>query len=63
MACGIVADPLVRNNEDPNHIYSGSQDGQIDHDVSIVGFSEKDGVKYWIVRNSWGHDWNQDGHF
>lgn len=37
LACGIVADPLVRNNEDPDHIYSGHQDGEIDHDVSIVG--------------------------
>jgi len=45
VACGIVADLLVRNNEDPDHIYSGSQDGEIDHDVSIVGFSERDGVK------------------
>mmetsp|Transcript_14179 Transcript_14179/g.11692 ORF Transcript_14179/g.11692 Transcript_14179/m.11692 type:complete len:115 (+) Transcript_14179:389-733(+) len=37
IACGIVADPLVRNNEDPHHIYSGHQDGEIDHDISIVG--------------------------
>jgi cathepsin X len=65
LACGIVADPLVRNNEDPDFIYSGHQDGQTDHDITIVGWgkSKKDGTGYWIVKNSWGHDWNKDGHF
>lgn len=33
----------------------------IDHAVVIVGYN--DTGNYWIIRNSWGPDWNGDGHF
>ena len=31
------------------------------HAISIVGYNDPGG--YWIVRNSWGYDWNGDGYF
>lgn len=34
------------------------------HAVVLMGWGEdKKGKKYWIVRNSWGNDWGDKGHF
>jgi hypothetical protein len=33
------------------------------HAIVIVGWGEKDGIKYWLLRNSWGINWGDSGHF
>ncbi|CAN4084166.1 unnamed protein product [Withania somnifera] len=61
ISVGIAADQYFHSYG--SGIYDGSCYPRMNHAVTVIGYgTSDDGVKYWLVKNSWGTDWGEQGY-
>jgi len=66
VACGIAAiDSFDHQQPGYKGVYADFKNptvyDDINHIISVVGYGVQDGTKYWMVRNSWGSAWGDNG--
>merc|ERR1712212_1309731 len=64
---GSVLAGVYANYELQNYrggIFSGCPyNSQPNHAISVVGYGTENGVDYWLIKNSWGTWWGDNGYF
>lgn len=61
MSVAINADPFM---DYESGVINGTCDDMLDHGVLLIGygFDELSGLDYWLIKNSWGSSWGEEGY-
>lgn len=62
VSVAIEADKSVFQSYRSGIITSSKCGTNLDHGVLAVGYGEENGTEYYIVKNSWGSSWGEDGY-
>lgn len=65
IVCSMAVDDDFYDNYDGGIYYDKTGYMETDHEVAVVGYGvdEETGEKFWIVANSWGTSWGDNGYF